>query len=258
MKKNPDARLRALVSDLDRALAGNLRSVILYGSAARGDWTGRTSDLNVMVVVEDGSLGKLTPAAPAQKKWVREGNPPLLFVTSEWIRNSSDVFPLEFTDILDAHQVFHGEDPLAGILISPANLRHQCEHEARSLVLRLRGAWLEAHDRAGRLFDVITGSYGSVATVARAALRISGAPVPPHADDLFDAVARRFGLRPEPFRKAGVLKKEAHRGLGLELMREIFLEYFDQVAALGRAIDGMETARGPETRGGAPGQETVH
>jgi hypothetical protein len=227
-----------------------LRSVVLYGSAARGDHTGKSSDLNVMVEVQEGDPERLLPAAPVQQRWEREGNRPLLFVTQEWIRGSTDVFPLEFLDMLDAHKILFGEDPLAGVEVSGANLRRQCEHEIRSIVLKLRAAYLDAHGKARHLYDLLAASFGSVATVARAALRLAGDQVPAHSDAVFEAVAGRFGLDAEPFRQVAGLKK-AGSPEALERMRTTFLAYFAQIAALGRALDAMTPGSGTVRSGGA-------
>jgi hypothetical protein len=237
----PEERLQALVRDMSTALGANLRSILLYGSAARGDHAGANSDLNVMVVVVDGSPEDLEPAAPVQKKWVRGGNPPFLIVTAEWILNSTDVFPLEFTDMVAAHRMLLGESPLSGVRVSDAHLRHQCEHEIRSIVLRLRAAYLDAYRKASHLEGLLITSFGSVTTVARAALRLSGEAVPARNEELFDAVARRFSLSAPALRAAAEIKhgrKEKDR----RKMKRIFLDWFDQVAALGRALDAVGSA----------------
>lgn len=238
--KTPEEKLGRLVDDLQSALGPNLSSVILYGSAARGDHAGINSDLNVMVEVENGSPLALEPAAPVQRKWKRDGNPPLLFVTGEWIRNSTDVFPLEFTDMLEAHRVLHGEDPLGGARVSRANLRHQCEHEIRSLVLHLRAAYLDAHGKASRLLELVVGSFGSMATVARASLRLVGDEVPLHNEEVLEAAARRFGLDGRALRAASEIKK-GRKERDIDAMKSIFLGWFDQIAALGRALDALRT-----------------
>jgi predicted nucleotidyltransferase len=246
--KTPEERLARLAGDLKTALGGNFRSAVLYGSAARGDHAGRNSDLNVMVEVEDGAPRVLEPAAAVQRRWEKDGNPPLLIVTGEWIRNSTDVFPLEFMDMLAAHKVFHGEDPLAGVTVSSVNLRLQCEHELRSLVLKLRSAYLDAHGRAGDLRGLIVASFGSVATVARAALRLAGEEVPPRSEAVLEAAAKRFGLETSALHQAARVKQ----GLKVkdrEQMKTLYLKYFDQVASLSRALDGMSPGAHSQERG---------
>lgn len=241
--KAPQERLTSLVGSLSSSLGSNLESVVLYGSAARNDHAGEGSDLNVLVVVSDGSPARLERAADAERRWRKDGNPPLLFVTAEWMKNSADVFPIEFTDMLASHRILHGADPLEGIQVEPRNLRHQCEHEIRSLVLKLRAAYLEAHGRARPMREIVSLSFASVTAVARAALRLAGREVPLRSEELIEAMARRFHLEAGALRAALDVKRG--RKAGADEMRKIFLEYFDQIAALGRALDGLE---GPAPR----------
>lgn len=238
-----EKRLDKLVADLRAALADNLSSVVLYGSAARGDHAGAASDLNVMVVVKMDSPAMLEPASTIQGAWVKEGNRHLLFVTPDWIRNATDVFPMEFLDMLEARRVLWGAEPLENVSVSPSKLRLQCEREIRTTLLRLRAAYLDAHESPQGLLDLLSGSYGTVAAIARAALRLAGEPVPAHTEEMLDAASRQFGLDGESLRDAGALRKAA-RAEALPRMKSAFLAWFAQVEALGRALDTMKTGRG--------------
>ena len=57
-----------------------------------------------------------------------------------------------------------------------------------------------------------------------------------------DAASRCFALRPEPFREAGALKRTQKAGR-LEAMREVFLGWFGQVAALASIAAEVENVR---------------
>jgi hypothetical protein len=245
MDEKLEAKIRKIVGDLQTALGENLLSVVLYGSAARGDHHGATSDLNLMAVVADGAPGRLESAARAQGAWVKDGNHPILFVTPEWIRGATDVFPMEFLDMIEAHRTVHGSDPLAGVTVSPANLRLQCESEMRSKILKMRSAYLDAHGSARDLFELIVSVHGPLAASARAALRLAGEQVPARSEEVFDAAARRFGLDAASLREAGDLKRAGRAG-PLVRMRAIFLGLFDQMEALARAINAMESGTGPK------------
>jgi hypothetical protein len=248
-----EKRLDKLITDLRATLADNLSSIVLYGSAARGDYAGAASDLNVMVVVRMDSPAMLEPASAIQSAWIKEGNRHLLFVTPEWIRGATDVFPMEFLDLLEARRVLWGPEPLENVSVSPSKLRLQCEREIRTTLLRLRTSYLDVHVRPQGLLELISGSYGTVAAIARAALRLAGDPVPARTDEMLDAAARRFGLDGESLRDAAEIKRTA-RAEGLPRMKSAFLAWFAQVEALGRALDTMKTGRGSMT-GSAPGPE---
>src|SRR5882762_6676312 len=106
--------LDELVSQLRGAYGGALRSVVLYGSAARGEHTAKRSGYNVLVIVDALDAARLSAASAASRAWTEAGNPaPLTLTTSEW-RGSADIFPMEYADILERHKVLHGDPPFDG------------------------------------------------------------------------------------------------------------------------------------------------
>ena len=148
-----DAKLSELVNRLKELAGANLHSVVLYGSAARGDFHEQRSDLNVL--------------APAVQWWINEQHEPApLFFTEEELRRSSDVFAIEILDIRDAHRVLHGKDPVAAINI-PMNLhRVELEHELRTTLVKLRQHFLLASGNSHELSAVLAKSTSSVARTA--------------------------------------------------------------------------------------------
>src|SRR5712692_11281917 len=106
--------LSELVEKLKQAAGGNLKSVVLYGSAASGDFQPKHSDLNILCVLErlDGAeLAKLNPTAAW---WARKGHPAPLVFTPEELHRLADVFAIELLDIQASRRVLDGEDVLDG------------------------------------------------------------------------------------------------------------------------------------------------
>ena len=128
-----ETKLNELVHRLKDAEAANLVSVILYGSAARGDFHPDHSDLNVLCVLNSLAVEELGRAAPVVRWWVAEQNQPApLFFTAEELRQSADVFSIELKDMQDSRRVLFGVDPIADLHL-PMNLhRIQLEHELRT------------------------------------------------------------------------------------------------------------------------------
>src|SRR5262245_33180384 len=130
--------LDELVSQLRAAYGNALRWVVLYGSAAAGEYDPKRSDYNVLVVVDSLDATKLAAASAASRAWAEAGNPaPLTMTTSEW-RGSSDIFPMEYADVLERHRVLHGEAPFEGIQVDLRDLRLQLEQEAMGKLIKLR------------------------------------------------------------------------------------------------------------------------
>src|SRR3982751_4992977 len=110
----------ALVDDLKTTHGKNLASVVLYGSAAAGDFVTQTSDYNLLIALHEIRPKDLRAAQAPMREWQRMGHPlPVYFTVSE-LQNAADVFPIEFHQMEKARLVLYGEDPLENLQISSA------------------------------------------------------------------------------------------------------------------------------------------
>src|SRR5881392_3880577 len=122
-------KLDELVRQLQLAYGNGLRSVVLFGSAVAGEHNPKKSDYNVLVIVDSLPLERLRAVAAVSKAWAEDGNPPpMTFTAREW-RTSSDIFPMEYADILERHRVLFGDPPFDGISVDRKDLRLQLEQE---------------------------------------------------------------------------------------------------------------------------------
>ena len=233
--------VRTLVDDLTRELGDRLRSVVLYGSAARGDYQERTSDLNLLLVLNDLDAAALDALAAPLARWRRRGQPlPRLF-TAELIAASADVFPIEFLDLQRHRVVVTGDDPLAGVEIRRDHLRLQCERELREKLMRLREGYLEAGGRPKELKRLLTGSYTTFLALFRGCLHLLGGEVPVHNEEVVEAFCARAGLDPLPFREIDRLKRGGPGGPG---PAELFARYYDEIRKAVRRVDRFQPPQG--------------
>src|SRR5690349_1385256 len=143
--------LEGFVARVRAAYGADLVTVVLYGSAAGRDYHGPDSGHNVLVLARDVNTTHLRAMSSVVQEWMKAGNPPpLLLTTAEW-RSSSDVFALEYADVLERHRVLAGEFPVQGIQVRRADIRQQLETEAMGKLLRLRRAVMSAGDNAAAL-----------------------------------------------------------------------------------------------------------
>jgi predicted nucleotidyltransferase len=140
-----DAKLAELVRRLKEFAAANLECVILYGSAARGDFREGHSDLNLVCILHSLSVEELGRLAHVVKWWcVDQKEPAPLFFTRDELKNSADVFAIEILDMKHGRRVLYGADVVADIKV-PMNLhRVQIEHDLRTILLKLREHYLRA------------------------------------------------------------------------------------------------------------------
>lgn len=190
--------LENLVSQLRVAFGSELRAVVLYGSAAAGEHLPKKSDYNVLVLVDSLAANRLVAASAAIKAWSDDGNPaPLTLTMDEW-HGSSDIFPMEYADVLERHRVLFG-DLVMDIKIDPAHLRLQVEHEAMGTLLQLRRGALAAGNDPRAQLTLLEHVSSTVMVVFRAVLRLRTEVPPLDNVELSQKVATAAGMDATPF-----------------------------------------------------------
>ncbi|NCC50417.1 MAG: hypothetical protein EOM20_04290 [Spartobacteria bacterium] len=230
-----------LVKRLETQLGENLKSVILYGSAAGGDHAGAHSDYNVLVVAGQLDVAALRAASGAACAWARAGNPPPMFFTQEGLRQSADVFPIELLDMKEANKVLFGEDVLTDIDVSTDNLRLQLEHELRGKLIHLREHFLLTGARPRKVFTLMIESLSSFLVLSRAALRLFQKEVPVHKIGAVEPLGRHLDVDLEVFRKVDALKRKKLSKHEVDA-EELFAEYLETIGKLVEAVDAYQGA----------------
>jgi len=193
--------LEELVRQLVLAHGEGLRCVALYGSTARGEKVSRQANLNVLTLVDDIDMDSLRREAAVARAWREAGHPPPLTLTvGEW-KTSSDIFPMEYADILAHYRILHGALPGERPVVRREDLRLQLEHETLSKLLRLRHVVLAAGAEPKALLDMLEGSAASIMTLLRSSLRLAGEEPPAESGAVIDRVETVTGISPAAFRR---------------------------------------------------------
>lgn len=183
--KDPRKLADEFVTGLKRDLGERMRSAALFGSAARSEWVEGVSDVNVLVLVDTIDAQLLSRGSTTARDSVKRSVMPLLMELDEW-RRAGDVFSIELADMRDAHVPLFGDDPVAHYTPNAGNLRLQAERELRAKLLHLHAGMLLAGDDRKRLGTLFMHSLPSFTTYMRAALRLSGKPVPPATPEVIE------------------------------------------------------------------------
>ena len=191
-------RARAYASDLAGTYGEALRSVVLYGSAARGEYREGVSDLNLLVLLSTTEPATLRRGTALARAWAAENNPPPLLMTDTEFRDSADVFPMELADIRDAHVLLHGADPFVGLEIRPEDLRLQLERELKGAWIRLRTRYLTDSADAAKFEPVLLKSLSTFLVMFRTVLRLNGGGVVHDPERVLAETAARVGFDPAP------------------------------------------------------------
>ncbi len=237
-KMVPEKKITEFVNRLREAGGTNLESVILFGSMVAGDFHSEFSNVNLFCVVRDNSFAALQSLAPAVKWWDAQKQPPPLFMTRQEIERSADVFTIELLDVKQHHRVLFGEDVFQNLSI-PTNLhRAQVEYELREKLALLRQHALLASGNDSRMWEVLTRSVSSFATLFRHALMVLGHEAPVSKREAVLALAQKIGFDP-----SGVLQVLDVRENKLDRKKlnvaDVFSRYLAALDQVTSAVDRM-------------------
>jgi hypothetical protein len=208
-------------------------AALMYGSAARGEYRDGVSDINLLMVCEELSpptLRKLSTALGGLH--LKRQPPPMLIQRDEWTA-ATDVFPIEVTDMQIARRMLRGDDPVAALVVDPADLRRALETEFRAKLLRLRQAYAHEGTHPKVLGAVASGTVASVAALFRVALALSGAPAPVETPAALAAAGDAMAIATGPVAELWVRRTAG----GPPCPPELFEGYLAAVAAAVRVVD---------------------
>jgi predicted nucleotidyltransferase len=195
-----EAKLTELVNRLKEFAAGNLECVILFGSAARGDFHAGLSDLNIACILRSLTVEELGRLASVVKWWcVEQKEPAPLFFTRDELHQAADVFAIEILDMKHGRRVLYGKDVVADIEV-PMNLhRVQIEHDLRTLILKLRQHYLHAPGNSKELAPILRKSFSGALTLLRHTVIAFGEEPPAAERDIITRAASLTGSNTSDF-----------------------------------------------------------
>ena len=230
----------AFIDDLKGTHGSNLASVILYGSAAAGDFVPKRSDYNILIALKKITPKELRQAHASIREWHKLGHPvPVYFTVSE-LQNAADVFPIEFHQMSNAHKVLYGRDVLDGMAISDTYLRHQTEYELRSKLLLLRRQYIPASASVDGLKSLMSESLGSFAALFGAVLIMNGIDPPATKHEIVAKTVEVLELDGIVFERIFNIRDDSSgKSLGAVEANELFAEYMEQIEKVIDSVDAI-------------------
>ena len=234
-------KFEAFLDDLKAAHGKNLASVILYGSAAAGDFIPQASDYNLLIALRKITPRDLRNSHAVMREWTRLGYHVPVYFTVDELRTAADVFPIEFHNMERARKVLYGADVLADLEFSDEYLRHQTEYELRSKLIRLRRAYIPASASVASLLELMAESLSSFASLFRAVLMLKGIEPPVTKHRIVALTTQELKLDGKPFEKIfNIRENNFAERLDEVSANELFGEYMEQIEAVIAAVDSLE------------------
>jgi len=239
--KTDDQLLGEFVQKLRAAAGDNLTSVVLYGSAAEGEFHPNYSDVNLLCVVRDTAFSSLSKIAGAVEWWRKKKHHPPLVLTEKELKDTADVFSIEFIDMKQRHRILYGSDVLQDLSVPMHLHRSQLEYELREKLFLLRQHILLAGSDEKALWEAMLNSLSSFTTLFRHGLIELGEAGRKHSREAVQELASRLNFDAAAFVQlmdVRARKSDQKQFLAGELAAR-YLVGIEQVAA---AVDRMQSS----------------
>ena len=239
--KADEQALDEFVQKLRAAAGENLTSVILYGSAAEGEFHSEYSDVNLLCVVQDTSFAALNKIAGAVEWWRKKKHHPPLVMTEKELKDTADVFSIEFIDMKQRHRILYGNDALKDLNIPMGLHRSQLEYELREKLFLLRQHILLAGSNEKDLWEAMLNSLSSFTTLFRHALIESGDTVQKHSREAVQELAARLNFDASAFVQLMDIRGRQSDRKQFRA-EDVAAKYLAAIEKVGAAVDTMQSS----------------
>ena len=240
----PQQQLDEFVTRLKTAAGGNLQSIILYGSAANGEFHREFSNINLLCLLRETLFPDLAHLADAVESWTRQKHPAPLLLTQEELSRSADVFSIEFMDMKRRYRVLFGDDVLHDLEIPMHLHRAQLEYELREKLILLRQRILSAARHDKQLWEIMLGSLSAFTTLFRHALIALGDPGILSSRDAIRALHSRIAFDPSAFEHLFDIRERRADRTQFDA-RQILNNYLLAIQQVTAAVDTMLDSPNP-------------
>jgi predicted nucleotidyltransferase len=167
--------LNDLVQTAKTALAGNLRAVVLFGSAAEGQMRA-TSDVNLIFVLTQFDRSQVDRLRETLRLAQAATRVAAMFVLETELPIAAEAFAVKFADIGRRRRVLFGDDVFAKLKPSRAAQIRRLQQVLVNLTLRLRNRYALVSLREPQLALVLAVATGPLRAVAATLLELEGQP----------------------------------------------------------------------------------
>jgi predicted nucleotidyltransferase len=188
------AALDQLITALQAAFGPELKAIVAYGSAARGDYRANESDVDLLVILGEDAQTSLEAVGGALKLARYSARIGVILMLERETAQAADVFPLMYGDIAEEGVALLGENPFHGLKPSEAHIRLRVEQELRDARIRLRRIIAESQAESAPLRATVERKLKQLRSPFRAALRLLAVPAPVAVPAVIEALAGRYGV----------------------------------------------------------------
>ena len=236
--EHPKEIVADLISDYQACYGEALVSVILYGSAASGDYIPGASDINLMVVLSEEGIDALDKITDVVSKWRKRNVATPLLLTETYVSTSLDVFPIEYLNFQNSYDVVYGKDILADLTFDAGLLRLQCEREVKGKLLLLREGFLEADGKDRYVRELLCDSLHAFIAIFNGVLYLKGRQLAGKSRDVIERLCESVGLEAKVFESILDIKQKRAKPSGA-VLANLFKSYLKEIRKLWQIVDTL-------------------
>ena len=238
---NPVARekIQPFLDEILSKYKEEIHSIHITGSSITDDYNPKISDVNSIFVFKEMDLKFLEAVALLGKKYGRNRVAAPLFMTPEYIKNSVDVFPVEFLNYRLIHATVFGDDILQNIEINKMDLRRQCERELKVKLIWLRQGYISSLGNRKILSEGFVKSITEYIPLLRGIIVLLGKEPPIRQAEVITTLAGASGINTDVFTSVLREKREKTK-LSIEELNKIFEAYYAATEKLGKIVDEIK------------------
>jgi hypothetical protein len=234
-----DKLLNQLLDKLRKAHEERLVSVVLYGSAAAGDYRAKFSDLNILCVLSEITANQLGASEEVFRWWREQGSPSPLLITEQELISCTDCFAIEFHDIQCHHRLLFGKDVIGPLEVDHSFYRAQVEHDLRAKLYRLRQKAAGMLSDSDLLRRLLLDSISTFCVLFRHALILHGLDGPAGKREVIAGAKARFDIDTLPFERLLDVREELLKPREVE-PATLLGPYLKGISAVIDAVDHLE------------------
>jgi predicted nucleotidyltransferase len=224
--------LETFVHQLTELYKKDLVSITVFGSAAAGQYSQQTSDVNLLVVYSELNIVDLKAVAKLACEWAKKRNFSPRFLSKRNLLSSIRYFQIDWVDMKDAHIVLYGEDVLAGIEVHPSDMHWQVAHEIKRMRMRIKQQFWRACGDEALLRRIIIERFSSLLHLMQALLFLHHKAKTTTESNVVEMAVREFGIDPNWARKLQELKNGS-----INLSRDELMDAFAGLMDIIRLVD---------------------
>ncbi len=214
----------------------NIISIVLYGSATGGDFSPKSSDVNLLAVFKELDFPQLNKSLKLISSGIQKKIAAPLFLSVTHIETSKDVFPIEFLEIQDNNIVLYGEDLYKDMQIEQRHIRLFCEQQLKGKLIRLRQAYMEVGLKKKGIEALMKESLYGLMPIFRALLRLRRLEPLVEKERILGQLADLFCLDREVFITILKDKKNDEKIAGQDVA-VYFEKFIGEIKKLAIAVD---------------------